>query len=152
MNVLISGSRKISQLPDSAIKIIDSIIDRNITILTGDARGSDWQVQKYLSKKKYDKVIVYFTGAVVRNNAGKWVSKKITRAANKKGGEGRATKDIAMAHDADYGLMIWDGLSIETLNTIKAMKNKHKGFCVVVDGTLYDEENSDMVINTLTNR
>jgi hypothetical protein len=57
-----------------------------------------------------------------------------------------------MAHDADYGLMIWDGLSIGTLNSMKAMKDRNKRFCVVVDGTLYDERNSDMVINALLNR
>jgi hypothetical protein len=71
MNVLVSGSMSIDKLPDSDIKIIDSIIDRNLTILTGDEKGADWQVQKYLSKKKYDNVIVYFTGAEIRNNAGK---------------------------------------------------------------------------------
>jgi hypothetical protein len=54
-----------------------------------------------------------------------------------------------MAHDADYGLMLWDGLSIGTLNSMRAMKNRKKGFCVVVDGTLYDEENSDIAINAL---
>jgi hypothetical protein len=127
MNVFISGSRSINKLPDSAIKKIDSIMGKNCAILTGSKKGIDAQVQKYLSKKKYDNVIVYFSGREIRNNA-------------------------AMAHDADCGLMIWDGLSIGTLNAIKEMKNRNKGFCLVVDGTLYDEENSDIAINRLTNR
>jgi hypothetical protein len=152
MNVFISGSRSINKLPDSAIEIIDSIISRNCTILTGDAKGADTQVQKYLSKKKYDHVIVFFAGTKIRNNAGKWEVKEITRDKNKKGRDLCALKDIAMANDADYGLMIWDGLSVGTLNTIKEMKNRNKGFCVVVDGMFYDEDDSDIVINTLTNR
>ena len=152
MNVFISGSRSINKLPDSAIKRIDSIIDRNCTILTGDARGVDAQVQKYLSKKKYDNVTVYFTGREIRNNAGRWKAKEIANSTGKKRKELCAQKDAAMADDADCGLMIWDGLSIGTLNVIKEMKNRNKGFCLVVDGTLYDEENSDMAINRLTNR
>jgi hypothetical protein len=152
MNVFISGSTSINKLPDSAIEIIDSIISMNSIILTGDAEGADAQVQKYLSKKKYDKVIVYYAKAKVRNNAGKWKTKEITRGTNKKEGDLCALKNIAMADDADCGLMLWDGLSIETLNVIKVMKNKNKRFCVVLDGALYAEDDSDIVINTLTNR
>jgi hypothetical protein len=152
MNIFISGSRSINKLPDSTIEKIDSIINRNCTILTGDTKGVDAQVQKYLSKKKYDNVIVYFTGKEARNNAGKWKAKAIAGNINKEGRELYAPKDIAMANDADYALMIWDGLSIGTLNNIKEMKNRNKGFCVVVDGTLYDEDNSDIAINALLNR
>jgi hypothetical protein len=53
MKVCISGSMSLRKLPDSAIKTIDSIIDRNCAIVTGDAKGVDAQVQKYLLKKKY---------------------------------------------------------------------------------------------------
>jgi hypothetical protein len=52
----------------------------------------------------------------------------------------------------DSAVMIWDGLNIETLNSIKAMKDRNKGVCVIVDGVFYDEENSDIIINKLTNR
>jgi hypothetical protein len=152
MNVLISGSTSIDNLPDSAVKKIESIMSRNCAIVTGDGEGVDAQVQKYLAAKKYDNVIVCFTGREIRNNAGKWETKRITGATNKKERELSALQDIAMACNADYGLMIWDGVSIGTLNSIKEMKNRNKGFCVVVDGTLYEEEESDIIINTLINR
>jgi hypothetical protein len=95
MKVFISGSGSIKKLPDSAIKKINSIIEKEFAIATGDP---------------------------------------------------------AMAYDADCALMIWDGLSIEALNIIKAMKDRNKGVCVIVDGVFYDEENSDIIINKLTNR
>jgi hypothetical protein len=123
MKALVSGSRSIGKLPDSAIKKIDSLMDRNCAIVTGDAEGAETEIQKYLLKKNYDNVIVYSAG-----------------------------EESAMADDADCALMLWDGVSIGTLNVIKAMKNRNKRCCVVVDGTLYDEEDSDVAVNTLINR
>jgi hypothetical protein len=52
----------------------------------------------------------------------------------------------------DPAVITWDGLNIEILNSIKAMKDRNKGVCVIVDGVFYDEENSDIIINKLTNR
>jgi hypothetical protein len=124
----------------------------NLIILVGDAKGADLEVQKYLSKKRYDRVIVYFTGTESKNNVGGWETKKITGGANAKGRDLYALKESAMADDADYGLMLWDGVSIETLNAIKEMKNRNKGFSVVLDRTLIDEATSDIIINTLMNR
>ena len=55
-NVFISGSINISKLPRSAIAKLDSIIEKGFSVLVGDAKGVDLQVQKYLLKKKYNKV------------------------------------------------------------------------------------------------
>jgi hypothetical protein len=134
----------INKLPASALKEIDSIIDRKCAILTTDAKGVGREAQKYLLEKHYDNVIVYFSGGEIRNNAGNWKAKAISGDA--------AGIDKALAHDADYGLMIWNGLSIGTLNTIKAMKDSNKRFDVVLDGAIYDEENIDILINTHMNR
>lgn len=147
MNVFISGSINISKLPDSAIKKIDNIICKDFTVLVGDAKGVDMQVQKYLLKKRYDNVIVYFAGTGIRNNVGKWKVKEVNNADGKKGRELYTLKDIAMAEDADYGLMIWDGLSPGTLNNIKEMKNRNKRFYVVLEGLVVDEKNVDRIIN-----
>jgi hypothetical protein len=147
MNVFVSGSISISKLPNSAVKKIDNIIHRNFTVLVGDANGVDLQVQKYLFRKKYNNVIVYFVGTKIRNNIGKWKVEEINNVDNKKGRELYTLKDIAMAKDADYGLMIWDGLSLGTLNNIKEMKNRNKRFYVVLDGLIIDEKNIDIIIN-----
>jgi hypothetical protein len=150
--VFISGSTSIDKLPASAIKKIDTIIRKNFTILVGDANGVDLQVQKYLSTKKYDNVVVYCAGPTIKNNVGKWKVKKITGDNNKNEKDLCILKDSAMTNDTDYGLMIWDGLSIETLNNIKEMKNRNKRFYVVLDGTALDENNIDIIINMQINR
>jgi hypothetical protein len=147
MNVFISGSISISKLPDSAVKKIDNIIKQNFTVLIGDAKGIDLQVQKYLFEKKYNNVIVYFIGKGIRNNVGKWETKEINNDTNKEGRELYTLKDVAMANDADYGLMVWDGLSIGTLNNIREMKNRNKKFYVVLKEMVIDEKDIDTIIN-----
>jgi hypothetical protein len=147
MKVFISGSISISNLPSSAIRKIDNIIDKNFTIVIGDAKGIDLQVQKYLLKKKYNNVIVYYAGTKIRNNVGSWNTNNIQNENNKKGRELYTLKDIAMAKDSDYGLMIWDGESKGTLNNILSMKNENKRFFVILDGLVVDERNIDAIIN-----
>jgi hypothetical protein len=145
MKVFISGSISIIKLPDSAIKKIDAIIDRNFSVLIGDAKGVDLQVQKYFFEKNYNNVLVYSAGTESRNNVGNWKVKRINNS-NKKGRELYALKDIAMAEDSDYGLMIWDGQSPGTLNNIKEMKKRSKRFFVILDGIVIDEKNIDAFI------
>ena len=147
MNIFISGSISIGKLPSPAVKKIDSIISKNFTILIGDAKGVDLQVQKYLFSKNYNNVIVYFVGLKIRNNIGNWRTKEIFGDNNKRGRELYTLKDIAMAEDADYGLMIWDGLSQGTLSNIKEMKNRNKPFFVVLKEMITDEKNIDSLIN-----
>ncbi|GHV86205.1 hypothetical protein AGMMS50230_18130 [Spirochaetia bacterium] len=146
MKVFISGSISISKLSKPAVQKIDNIINKNFTILIGDAKGVDLQIQKYLLKKKYNNVIVYYAGTKIRNNAGSWNTNNIKNENNKKGRELYTLKDIAMAKDSDYGLMIWDGESKGTLNNIIIMKNENKRFFVILDGLVVDERNIDTII------
>jgi tRNA(Ile)-lysidine synthase TilS/MesJ len=142
MNVFISGSISIDKLPAPALEKINSVISKNYRILIGDAKGVDSLVQEYLLKKKYDNVIVYFTGENVRNNAGDWESNKIIADSDKKKGrELHTVKDKAMAKDADYGLMVWDGKSKGTLGNIKEMKKLNKRFYVILNGKIIDDKN-----------
>ena len=147
MNVFISGSISIDNLPLSAAEKIDNIINNNYVILIGDAKGVDLQVQKYLFNKKYDNVIVYFAGGKARNNIGHWETREITAGTdNKRGRELYTVKDKAMAKDAHYGLMIWDGKSRGTLNNIKEMKKENKRFYVILGRTVIDDKNIDTAI------
>ena len=148
MNVFISGSISIDKLPLFALEKIDSIIAKNYRILIGDARGVDLLVQEYLLKKKYKNIIVYFTGEKIRNNTGNWESNQIIDDSHKKRGRGLYTiKDKAMARDADYGLMIWDGKSKGTLGNIKEMKKQNKRFYVILNGVIIDDKKFDTRIN-----
>jgi hypothetical protein len=141
MKIFISGSISINKLPSLSLEKIDSIIEKNYRIIIGDAKGVDLLVQEYLLKKNYKEVIVYFIGENIRNNVGKWETKQIiANPENKKGRQLYIVKDKAMANDADYGLMIWDGKSKGTLGNINEMKRLNKQFYVILNGKIVDDK------------
>jgi hypothetical protein len=117
--VFIAGSRRLSRLNAEVRERIDKIVEKGLTVIVGDANGADKSVQEYLHLKQYSKVVVFCMEGVCRNNVGNWPTRKI-RAAN----SGRrdfayfSTKDRAMAAEADYGLMLWDGQSRGTLTNV----------------------------------
>lgn len=146
MKVFISGSISIKKLPRYAIEKIDSIINKNFTVLIGDAKGVDLMTQKYLAKKNYKNVIVYFAGNKIRNNYGNWETKQILGNKNEKGRELYTLKDIEMAKDTDFGLMIWDGKSKGTFNNISVMKEKNKRFFLIIDEILVTDKNVETIL------
>lgn len=142
MKVFISGSISINQLPPLAIEKINSITEKKYMILIGDAKGVDLLVQEYLLKNKYNFVTVYFAGKNIRNNVGNWETNQIIDYDSKKRGRELYTiKDKAMANDADYGLMVWDGKSKGTLGNIKEMKRQNKHFYIILNGNIIDDKN-----------
>lgn len=147
MKIFLSGSISIKKIPVKAIEKIDSIIKHNYTILIGDAKGVDLNIQKYLQKKSYQNVNVYFAGENIRNNIGNWKTKKIIANHNEKGRKLYTLKDISMAQDADYALMIWDGESQGTLNNIREMKKLNKKFYVVLDNFIVSNKYFDELFN-----
>ena len=73
-----------------------------------------------------------------------------TNIIRKKGRELYTLKDKAMAKEADYGLMIWDGKSKGTLGNINKMENENKHFYVILNGEIIDDKNIDSRINYKT--
>lgn len=53
-----------------------------------------------------------------RNNIGRWNVRSVPVPSYVKGFDFYKQKDVAMANEADYGFMIWDGESRGTLNNI----------------------------------
>lgn len=145
MNVFISGSIGITKLPKRAIEKIENIIKKDYKILIGDARGVDLYVQKYLFKKEYKNVVVYYAGNNLRNNVGSWETKNIVNHVEK-GKKLYTLKDIEMANYADYGLMIWDGKSKGTMNNISIMKSQNKKFFVIIGEMIVDEKNIESIL------
>lgn len=150
MKIFISGSIRIKKLPQSAIIKINNIIDKNFQIIIGDAKGVDSLVQKYLSEENFQNVIVYYAGNKVRNNLGNWPTKNISNNSTKKGRDMYTLKDIQMANDADYGLMIWDGESKGTLANIKEMQAKNKRFFVFYKDNCISDKNIDFFMQSQT--
>lgn len=123
--VFVSGSMRIKNLDKEVLERINNILTSEYSVIVGDADGVDSAVQDYLESKGASSVIVYCTGDKPRNNLGHWETKNICSSATPGTREYFTAKDIRMAEDCDYGLMIWDTRSSGTLsNTIELLKRK----------------------------
>jgi hypothetical protein len=126
MKIFIAGSRRLSRLNALAKRRIDTMIEKGMTILVGDANGADKAVQEYLASKDYRRVYVFCAGGKCRSNVGRWPTRDIPAPPGARGFEFFSAKDRAMAEEAEYGLMLWDGKSRGTLSSIINMVNKGK--------------------------
>jgi hypothetical protein len=124
--VFIGGSRKITRLNKDIKGRIDNIIQKEYTVLIGDANGVDKSVQKYLFDKGYKNVRVFCMGNECRNNIGNWETKHIVETRNRKDYYYYSIKDLEMVKETDYGFMIWDGKSKGTLNNIINLLKENK--------------------------
>lgn len=78
--VFIGGSISIKTLDDNVIARLDGIINKNFTVLIGDAFGADKEVQQYFASHKYKAVTVYACNNRARNNIfGLVISEQIHR-------------------------------------------------------------------------
>ena len=119
--VFIAGSRQLSRLNAEVKSRIDIMIEKGFTILVGDANGADKAVQRYLAHKGYRDVVVHCMARNCRNNVGGWTTHESEAPPGARGFDYYTTKDRAMVDSADYGLMLWDGESKGTLNSLVNM-------------------------------
>lgn len=124
--VFIAGSRRLSRLNADVKRRIDTMIEKDFTILVGDANGADKAVQRYLAEKGYRNVIVHCMADSCRNNVARWPTREVMAPKGARGLAYYATKDQAMVDDAAYGLMVWDGESKGTLNSVINMIRQEK--------------------------
>jgi len=124
--VFIGGSRRISRLNQTIQSRIDGIIEAGLCVLVGDANGADKAVQRLLAQRGYQHVTIFFSGSDCRNNVGGWTTHSVPVERKKKDFDFYAAKDLAMANEADYGLMLWDGESRGTLNNILKLLDRRK--------------------------
>lgn len=138
MKLFISGSKSISKLSEEVKSLLDSYIVTGAEILIGDCYGVDAAVQMYLESKGYSNVTIYCTGEPPRNNF--VTGAKVHSCAKAvKGLTGRAfhyVKDIQMANDCDFALVIWDGKSKGSENNIKRILNLDKKHNFFINGSL----------------
>ena len=125
-NVLIAGSRRLSRLNADVKLRIDTMIEKGFTILVGDANGADKAVQRYLAERGYRNVIVHCMAGKCRNNVAGWPTREIAAPPGARGFAYYSTKDLAMVDEAAYGLMLWDGESKGTLNSVINMIRQNK--------------------------
>lgn len=130
--VFISGSMAIKNINPEVLERINNVIDSGYQVLVGDADGVDTSIQSYLLERNAQSVMVYCTGEQPRNNVGKWTVNR-TQTNYSPGTRAYFTaKDLVMADECDYGLMIWDTKSTGTLsNAIELLKRNKKSLVFV---------------------
>lgn len=131
--VFISGSMRIKNINHDVLRRIDNIIDSGFQVLVGDADGVDTSIQSYLVTKEVKSVLVYCTGDQPRNNVGNWNTQNIQTTFSPGTRAYFTAKDLEMADDCDYGLMIWDAKSTGTLSNAIELLKRHKSSLVFVN-------------------
>lgn len=151
--VFISGSIKIKSLDDKVKSRLDSVISSGVNVLIGDAGGVDKSVQQYLVKNNFSFVTVYCTGDSPRNNDGSWPVVNVDPPVKTKSRAYFTAKDLRMADDSDFGLMVWDCKSTGTLsNVIELLKKKKKSVVYVSSKKAFLNVSSISDLQTLVNQ
>ncbi|MBC2695390.1 MAG: hypothetical protein HF982_08975 [Desulfobacteraceae bacterium] len=131
--IFISGSMGIKRIDKKVKERIDNIITSNFPILLGDASGVDTSIQELIKSKEYKEVTVYCSGNHVRNNIGRWKVRKIMTDYKENTRHFFTAKDIQMAKECDYGLMVWDSKSTGTLSNVYELLSQGKKSLVFVN-------------------
>ncbi len=122
--VFISGSQSLYKLNNKMIiniyNKLYNIIAHKFDVVVGDADGAEASLQTFLNIFKYKNVTVYYSGNKIKNNIGKWTTRKIEEQNN------TTEKDKAMINVADYGVIIWDGKSEDSFNNIFGLIKQNK--------------------------
>jgi hypothetical protein len=125
--IFIGGSRYVSRLGAPIRARLDTIIEKGLPVIVGDANGADKAVQQYLFSRNYDLVEVFCSGTKCRNNVGHWKTRQIDVDPRERGYRFYAAKDRVMAREADFGFMVWDGKSMGTLlNVLRLLRQDKK--------------------------
>lgn len=142
--VFIAGSIAISHLDPRVKERISKAVGAGLSVAVGDADGADTSIQEHLASINAERVTIYCSGDLPRNNVGNWAVEHVYPSASPGSREYFTAKDIKMAMAANYGLMIWDAKSTGTLsNVIELLKankksvvfvNKIKTFLTVSNG------------------
>lgn len=130
--VFIAGSISISRLHEKVADRISKIVSSDFNVVVGDADGADTSIQECLQRYQAGKVTVYCTGDAPRNNVAKWPVHSVVSKAKAGTRTFFTAKDLEMARDSDYGLMVWDCKSTGTLsNVIELLREKKKSVVFV---------------------
>lgn len=124
--VFLSGSRRLSRTNELIQEWIKNIVDQGYRIIVGDANGADKALQKFLAEIHYPQVVVFCSGQNCRNNIGHWETRQITVDTHLKGREFYTQKDKAMAAEADYGFVLWDGKSAGSISNVFELLKRNK--------------------------
>lgn len=126
IKIFAGGSRHISRLDPEILHRLDTIIGKNLPVIIGDAYGADTAIQQHLHGRNYRAVHVFCSGHHCRNNIGDWPVRAVAFNNHERNVRFYSAKDLIMANEAAFGLMIWDGESIGTLANILRLLTQRK--------------------------
>lgn len=130
--VFIAGSISISRLHEKVADRINKIVSSDFNVVVGDADGADTSIQECLHRYQAGKVTVYCAGDSPRNNVAEWPVHRVISKAKTGTRAYFTAKDLEMARDSDYGLMVWDCKSTGTLsNVIELLRGRKKSVVFV---------------------
>ncbi len=127
--IFIFGSRSIRELPDEAVQVLRTCIEKGCQVLVGDAPGVDTLVQLWFHEHGYLNVRVYHLTDRCRTNFG------FPYAPVK--GHFQWEKDLVMQIDCTAGLAIWDGQSSGTSRNIRNLGIRKKKVKVIKPNTSF---------------
>lgn len=131
LKMFISGSMSTDEISEDILNSIDFSIRKEYHILVGDAKGVDKSIQEILKLNNYKNVIVYHVGETPRNKVdSEWPSKRVevNHKDEKMFRNGRYTreaqmqKDLQMALDSDFGLVIWEDIKKNRFGNLQVSK------------------------------
>ncbi|QPF92311.1 hypothetical protein [Bradyrhizobium commune] len=151
--VFLSGSRKISRIGNEVRSRLENMVQKGLTIVTGDANGADRAMQSYLHELGYSDVTVYFVGDAPRNNVGNWPIRNVIVDAKLQGRDFYAQKDREMARVADLGFVLWDGKSSGSVQNMLWLVAQKKTVVVYYapEKQFYNFRNENELIGLLSN-
>lgn len=132
-SVFIAGSISISNLHQSVQERIRRIVSSDFNVVVGDADGADTAIQECLLASNARKVTIYCTGNSPRNNVANWPVHQVQSKARAGSRAFFTAKDLKMAKDSDFGLMIWDCKSTGTLSNVIELLGARKKSVVFVN-------------------
>jgi hypothetical protein len=83
-------------------------------------------MQRFLADTGYRDVTVFCSGETCRNNIGGWTVRPVSVDVRLKGRDFYTQKDKAMALEANFGFVLWDGSSSGSVSNIIALLNQNK--------------------------
>ncbi len=124
--VFISGSINLNILPKIVEKSLQTIQEKSIKVLVGDAKGIDTLIQDYFSKNTYFNLDIYSIYEIPRNKNNNNFNTILIevdmdiKSERKK----QEKKDECMSLNSDYSFVVWDGKSKGSFNNIqRALEN-----------------------------
>ena len=114
-HVFAGGSRRVTRLNPAVRERLSQMINKQLSILVGDANGADKAIQSYLAEGRYPDVVVFCTAGECRNNLGSWPVRAIEPPHAARDFAFYTAKDAAMVEEAEVGFLLWDGESAGTI-------------------------------------